>query len=658
MDVQGPVLSDREFFATLDYSIEGLSKVEELKEAERYGEARAEFAKYVRATLDVEKFYSLPNKVRKPDLTPELKEAARKALDHEMCSVGTPMKFEGTVDWTANPTYNGYKEWTWQLSRHSEVTALANAYRASGDEKYAEGAVELLISWIRQALPPPLTESGYHTLLWRTIECGIRMFNWPNIILSLIHSPHFTDGVLIDVFKSLYEHAEQLMHRFTANNWLLMEINGLIHIALVYPVFKDRGVWLKTVTERALKEIDLQVHPDGMQFELTTGYQGVVISNFMQLGELAEYYGSPLPRVFFDKLEGLVEAYIKLMQSDGRLPNINDGSHGFAKDLVKRYVHAYPDNPRFKWLLTDGKEGEAPEYTSIILEYSGLAVLRSGFDSTDVSVFFDAGKFGKGHQHEDKLNVTLCNGEKTVLCEAQTYAYDSSDMRKYVLSSFGHNTVTVNGVGQARRPHYKWQEEFISIPEDIDCYLSPECDFLKGRYDEHYGSGTPARHERSVIFVKKTKLGRPFLAVVDRLFPKDSPENDYTAMWHFDTSEVKITDFGAVCPEMKIFTFGEDERTVVKGQTEPRVQGFICRASRQGCYEPIPTLLCTAHGGEVELAALFSLGGDGENPIDKVFYSDGSFTVTYTNGEVDTVSEKELFKKSKKASLLRQQKPN
>lgn len=649
MNIQGPVLSDKEFFAALDYAIPGLKEVEAFAAAERYAEAKESFAEFIKSYLEPEKYYALPGKERTPELTDTLKAAAERALAHEMRSVGVPMKFEGTVDWTANPTYNEYKEWTWQLSRHSEITALANAYRATGDEKYAEGAVELLVSWLRQALPPPLTESGYHTLLWRTIECGIRMFGWPNIIMSLIHSPAFTTEVTVDVFKSLYEHAVQIIHRHTKNNWLLMEINGLTHIALVYPVFRERGEWLSFVTEKALCEIDAQVHPDGLQFELTTGYQGVVIGNFMMLAEVAEHYGSPLPRGFFDKLENLVEAYIKLMQSNGKLPNINDGNHTPAKDHVRRYVHHYPDNPVFKWLLSDGEEGEEPKYRSILLKYSGLAALRTGWSSKDVSVLFDAGKFGKGHQHEDKLSLTICNGERTVLCEAQSYAYDTSDMRKYVLSSFGHNTVTVNGKGQARRPHYEWQPEMIDTPEDIDYLFTDRADLVKGRYCEHYGSDMPATHERSVIFFKKPKMGRAFVAVVDRLTPRESAENTYEAMWHFDMETLTVTDFGAVGPDMTVFTFGEDERVIVKGQTEPRVQGYICRSTIQGDYEPIPTLLCRASGGERVLAALFSLNENGESAIKSVDFSEGAFTVTYKNCETDTVSEPELLRASANA---------
>ncbi len=71
-------------------------------------------------------------------------------------SVGVPCNFgaENQVDWVANPTYNGYGEWTWQLSRHNEWKILARVYRKTGDEKYAKACADLFESWVKQAVFP------------------------------------------------------------------------------------------------------------------------------------------------------------------------------------------------------------------------------------------------------------------------------------------------------------------------------------------------------------------------------------------------------------------------------------------------------------------------------------------------------------------------
>jgi hypothetical protein len=160
------------------------------------------------------------------------------------------LKFDGPVDWFSNPTYNKYGEWTWQLSRHPEIQNLALAYKVTGDERYADGAVELLLSWIRQATRPEDGATRGETLCWRTIEAGIRMLaSWPDIIHALIHSPAFTDEVILDLFKSVYEHGHRLITCFSHGNWLIMELCGVINICVLYPYFTECDEWVDEMLE-------------------------------------------------------------------------------------------------------------------------------------------------------------------------------------------------------------------------------------------------------------------------------------------------------------------------------------------------------------------------------------------------------------------------
>ena len=66
-------------------------------------------------------------------------------------------------------------------------------------------------SWMKQAVCPDADCVGYKTKCWRTIECGIRMgANWPYILFTFYKTPAFTDDILIDWYKSVYEHGERL----------------------------------------------------------------------------------------------------------------------------------------------------------------------------------------------------------------------------------------------------------------------------------------------------------------------------------------------------------------------------------------------------------------------------------------------------------------
>ena len=173
--------------------------------------------------------------------TPE--QAGERILSGELISCSTPHQFEGEVDWFINPTFNQYKEWTWQLSRHPEWGILAERYRATGDERFAEAFVRYFESWVRQALVPENADGGA-TLCWRTIEAGIRMGGvWQWALHSFYRSPHFTDDVLVDWYKSVWEHGWRLRNFHRTGNWLIMEMNGLAQIGILYPQFSDAPAW-------------------------------------------------------------------------------------------------------------------------------------------------------------------------------------------------------------------------------------------------------------------------------------------------------------------------------------------------------------------------------------------------------------------------------
>ncbi len=637
----GPLLSDAELYALIDterYPV--YAECIKLLSEGNAVQARKVFADNARKIFNKENFFTLPGKEANPELTNPLKGTAERALEHHMWSCGTPMKFEGKVDWFANPTYNQYKEWTWQLSRHSELIALAKAYRASGDQRYAEGCAELLDSWLKQAVRPGFEESSYATYCWRTIECGIRMgLMWPQMIHTFYDNPAFTDDLIVDYFKSIYEHCQRMLLHPTVGNWLMHELSGLIECGIFYPIFKDSKAWFDNAFANIENEIrHVQVHPDGFQFELTTGYHGVVITHVMEVVEIAEVYGLAVPQTMLDAVENMLMLYVRLMQANGKMPHPNDGGGADSAATIRRYIRFFPNNEYFKWIVSGGKEGKMPEFGSVLLENCGQIALRRDYD-TLVSAYFDAGEFGEAHQHEDKLNITICNSEKPVLCEANTYAYDSSAMRHYCLATAGHNCITVNGRGQNRRAGYRWNPEFLTRKSpNVSLEKGEKYDVAVGIYNEGYGKDKEnlATQKRTVTIVKYPKAGLPFFIVKDELSAET--ENDYRAIWHYDTENAEIKDGRFVCSEMTQFILGDvGETKIVVGQTEPTVQGWKLPRAIQGTELPTPTLLHDLKAQNAVTVNVFVLNENGTCPITFASYENGAVTVTYTDGSKEEI---------------------
>lgn len=665
----GPLLSDEVFFTeclNLDYP--GMESVKEAveKDAEggtdqkSYKEARKEMASYIRRALDAQRFFEIPYEI--PENCYKLPgesdaQACERICHHTMVSVGVPCEFgkENPIDWEANPTFNEYKEWTWQLSRHNDIKLLAHEYNETKDERLAQTAADLFQSWVRQAVRPDEAYPGYQTKCWRTIECGIRMgANWPYILFSFYKSPSFTDDILIDWYKSVWEHGERLSKNHMTGNWLIMEMNGLGQIGIFYPQFKKSAQWLRQAMESLEEELDRQVYPDGFQYELTTNYHDVVINNYQRFIEAAQKFDIEIPASLLEKLSSACELDIKLMMPDGTTPDLNDGCRRNVKKTYEIRRRILPQDLRARW-ITQGDKAGTPTYTSTALAWSGFAVMRTGWKPQDAWALFDAGPYGKAHQHEDKLSVLLYANEKLLLTEGGNYAYDESEMRRYVLSTRSHNTVRMDGQDQNRGKAYTWKEEDIQKKSGLTWNFSNQWDYAKGIYDEGYGkeAGAGPIHERKVFFYRSCT--EPLLIVVDRLSDQESGKiHEWEILWHVDSAvkeqtSAKVSFFDADVA----WSAGKTE--IIIGQEEPEWQGFVPTGTVQGMYRTIPCLTVKVKGNHIRVITVIAPYSSAIAPYSSADqkgrlvraeastdYEDEKIVLTFTDGTVRTLFESEL----------------
>ena len=610
----GPRLSDVDFFQKVDTRRPGLEGIPLAVAKGDFALARRLFAAEARRSLQPERFFRTKREFRgyhfmKPGESAE--QAAERILTGELVSCSTAHKFEAPdkVDWFINPTFNQYKEWTWQLSRHPEWAILGERYHATGDERYAKAFVEYFESWVHQALVPENANGGA-TLCWRTIEAGIRMGGvWPWTLHSFYQSPHFSDDVLVDWYKSVWEHGWRLRNFHRTGNWLIMEMNGLAQISILYPQFNDAPAWQEYAFNRLVDELQAQIYPDGWQVELSTGYHQVDINNYQWLIDVCQAYDVPIPPEFRSSMEKMHAVNVLMMMPDGRLPDLNDGGWHPVSKLMESAVADYPGRQDFLWARTQGAQGRPPQETSHAFEYAGYYVMRSGWQPDALWAVLDGGHFGYGHQHEDKLNLLLHAYGRRLLTEGGNYAYDDSEMRRYVLSTRAHNTIRVDGQDQNRRIAYNREAFDVQLPSDGLLRIAPEADVALGVYDEGYGplATIRVRHERKVIFLKQgVGALRSCVVVVDRLAPEGPGEHRLQVLWHLDAGQVETqgemvvsADGGrpnlAICPAVE----GGLQVQVVSGQEAPEFQGWkAIKNHQQGEYEPTPTALYEAvfHG--------------------------------------------------------------
>lgn len=648
------------FCDALDRSIPALADIDVTFRERGVEAAEHQLADYVRATLRTEDYFTVPYHDREnvwcdPSAT-EL-EAAERILSGELISCGFPHKFPDTasVDWECNPTPNQYAEWTWQLSRHHEWRCLGYCYRETGDEKYARAFVDLMMSWCEQATCPA-EAPFHHTKCWRTIEAGIRMtLNWHYAFFACLRSPLMTDHVITTYIRSICDHGYRLGNFGSGGgNWRAMEMAGLAHIAMLYPFLWQSSEWGKKAFAVLEVELDNQVYADGFQFELSTNYHDVVIVNYHRVFATARAMGYPIPEGLAQKLLRLFELDINIVCPDGRYPDLNDGGRGELAYWCAIGLNYFPDHPAIRWFATEGREGQPPAYTSVALPYSGLAFMRTGWGKDDLWCFLDAGDFGRGHQHEDKLNILLSAYGKNLLPDAGNYAYDDSPMRRFVLDTRSHNCALVDDLSQNRRGRFRWSDEPLDGYAGMRWRFSKAIDVAEGVYDQGYGPAfLPVTHRRKVILFKEGLAGsQPFSLVVDRFTAEDGETHTFTPSYQlgFEPYSDDGTRFTADHGDGVTFTLTASvPYTVVIGQTEPIFIGWRKMYEAAAAVNealPAPCVRYPVTGVTARLVtALCPCKGEGKTVAEVKASRDAgdtAVTLVFTDGTEATIREEDF----------------
>lgn len=546
--------------------------------------------------------YKLSSKSSPPDVA-----AADRVMRHELTSIGIPHTFGPHIDWTYDKTAEPgaglapNNEWTWQLNRHAGWLALSRAYRDTGDEKYAREFVGEMTAWVRDC-PLPETAGNTPRSPWRTIETGIRAAQvWPELWFRFLRSPAMTDEALLAFLGAYVDHARHLMSFHTTGNWLAMEGNGLFHVGVLFPEFRDAAAWRDTAAKWIYAELDNQVYPDGVQIELASGYHHVSLSNFLQVYQIARLNDVALPADFLKRLEKMYDFDVYGAMPSRRLPGVQDGSYYDVRPALREAAGLFPGRVDFLWYATGGAKGQPPAETSHAFPYAGYFVQRSGWEPDARWLWFDGGPFGYGHQHEDKLEIIVEAYGKSFLVDPGNYTYERSKWRSYFIDSPSHNVVLVDGQPQRRRGARDRMEYVVKEPLPHVWTTGKESDYMEATYDEAFGGdvGKGVRHTRAVLFIKPD-----FWVMLDRLTAVDGNEHTYDALFHFDcpvkTDGVRVVTQNAGEANLTLLARSDAALTVkvIEGQQDP-VQGWLTNGISS--VRPAPVAVYQARGKTADL---------------------------------------------------------
>jgi hypothetical protein len=357
----------------------------------------------------------------------------------------------------------------WELSRSHQLLTLARAARLFEEERFATAFEEQLSSWLDENP----TAVGINWV--NPMEAAIRAVNLIWAVATLEEWRPVETTVRARLVESLRWHGRHIRANlegapYLRSNHYLSDLLGLLVLGFALQGDADAPAWFDFAHRELEREIRAQVYPDGVGFEASLGYHGLVLEILLVARHIAASSGRPLSSRFDKRLRRMVEVSHTARHADGRIPLFGDQDSGrilpagFARppthdNLLWLAAATLGDvrpprgavDPEVAWTLglsawlDAARLTPAPEPAPTAFERGGLFVLRS----EKVHAVVRCGDVGQngfgGHSHNDLLSYELSVDGVPLIVDSGTYAYTFDvDARNAFRSTRAHNAVVVD----------------------------------------------------------------------------------------------------------------------------------------------------------------------------------------------------------------------
>lgn len=464
----------------------------------------------------------------------------------------------------------------WELSRFQHLPTLGKASWITGQQsenntKYAFEFMHQIDDWIEHNHP----KFGVN---WScTMDVAIRAVNW------LFGFYFFGDAEEIpDVFwgkflKCLFLHGRFIRgnleirlndqgERITGNHYL-SNIAGLIFLGIFFNNAKEGKEWLNLGVSELISEMELQVYPDGVDFESSVPYHRLVLEIFASSAILCKINDIDLPLTFWERLEKMFEFVMYYTKPDGTAPQIGDNDDGRLHILANygnwpRLDHRYLlsigatlyNHADFKnaagemheealWIL--GAEGVAKfnaidkkiiPMTSKAFVDGGFYVMRHHTLYMMITCSLNAPNIPSAHRHNHSLGFELYIDGKTCLVDPGSYIYTANpEQRNTFRSTAYHNTVSIDE--QEQNSFFLFPRQLFSMQSDAvikinEWNVTEEYDFFDAQHSGYERLPEPVTHRRQIFFHKQDR----YWIIKDILTGRG--KHSYDLYFHFAPMEI------------------------------------------------------------------------------------------------------------------------
>lgn len=417
---------------------------------------------------------------------------AEDALVNRFTFYGEAHTLPASIDWDFNP---GTAHWGHDLNRFNYLNPLVRAYFKTGDVRFSRKAVDLILDWIAKC-DFARAFAGTKYAFGSYLNNAIHAQAWGWTVSRLAAAGQVTPLELLRVAKSLQEHLAylEIVTNGHQGNWPTIGCMGMLATLEAFPVLKETDRFADYCRSNLAVQVAEQVLPDGVQDELTPHYHQVVINNLCTSLRSLRVLNRDLDSRTLEILRAMVRYSQQATVPDGsKQVAFNDSDPSAAPRLAEQLGTLGLGD----YLLPADQLG--PQ----MFPYAGVAFLRQHADEGDLYMAFDAGPFGRSHQHEDKLGFWLFAYGRSFLVDPGRHLYDQSaaSYRAHLTSTRAHSTILVDGQGQHS---VACRDTWISKkPLDLGWRSGPDEVRARGVYDLGYGPDNAIRvvHRREMVFV-------------------------------------------------------------------------------------------------------------------------------------------------------------
>ncbi|MEE2752998.1 MAG: alginate lyase family protein [Candidatus Latescibacterota bacterium] len=379
------------------------------------------------------------------------------------------------INWEWDP--RGDIEWVAAVCRFYWAGPLATAFRATGNQKYAQSFVDLTTDWISKhkledrKRTHPVYEfwKGY---VWLDIQTGIRATNICLSFKQLVHGKGFTGGFLRLLLASLYDHQvkTEKIPMGIVHNKAIFEQRGFINVAYHFNEFAESRRWLELALERSQENFLLQTTTDGVQREWSYGYHSGVLRDAIEIRERMAEAGIPFPENLLDRIRLMYDYIFAIATPDLGAPMFGDGSRSLPESDDRSTWPLYASLIEATKLFGDQKYAaraqleldKLPDQKSFAFKEAGMYVMRNAWGTDQIHLGLHCSeKAISSHDQPDNGTFELYAYGRWLMPDTGFYTYGhDAEGRAWHRQTRVHQTLTLDGqdsLDDGR--HLLWQSD-------------------------------------------------------------------------------------------------------------------------------------------------------------------------------------------------------